>query len=332
MAAPQQLILPYPIVANPTYLVDSSGNTITSSNALPVTLQQTSNVNGTLQNAQSGSANGTALALLGSASIIFTVNMAGFTGTVNFECTEDNTNWDPLQTQQEGTNLITTSVTGSTTTSVHLYEASVAGLQSVRARTSGAAAGTVTVTAHAIPTTDASRTVQAVITNGQKPTYTYAISATAPYSSPTDWIVIRGSASKTIKIMRVEVSGAATAATEVIATLKKHTIANTSGTSSNPTPVQHDSNDPAAAATVLLYSVAPTVDASATIWKNVRMTLAVAPAATTVAPDRFVYDILAAPYEPLILRGVAQELALNFAGAAVPSGGVYDVAITWVEE
>ena len=167
---------------------------------------------------------------------------------------------------------------------------------------------------------------------GTKATYTYAITATAPYATPTDWIVIRGSATKTVKIMRVEISGAATAATEVIFTLNKHTVANTVGTSTTPTPMQHDSSDPAATAVTLLYSVAPTINGSATIWKNVRLDLAVAPAASTVAPDRYVYDYAAQPYEPLTLRGVAQEFAINFAGAAVPSGGVYDVAVIWTEE
>lgn len=171
-----------------------------------------------------------------------------------------------------------------------------------------------------------------VTNNGTKATYTYTISATAPYATPADYIVIRGTASKTVRIVRVEISGAATAATEVIYTLKKHTIANTSGTATNPTPVQHDSNDAAASATVLLYSAAPTTDASATIWRNVRLTLAVAPAATTVAPDRFIYNYGAEIGEPLTLRGVAQEFALNLGGGALPSGAVLDVAITWTEE
>lgn len=171
-----------------------------------------------------------------------------------------------------------------------------------------------------------------VINNGTKATYTYTVSATAPYATPTDYIVIRGTASKVVKIVRVEISGAATAATEVIYTLKKHTIANTSGTATNPTPTQHDSNDAAASATVLLYSVAPTIDNSATIWRNVRLTLAVAPAATTVAPDRFVYNYGAEVGEPIVLRGVAQEFALNLGGGALPSGAVLDVAITWTEE
>lgn len=168
--------------------------------------------------------------------------------------------------------------------------------------------------------------------DGQRPTYRYAIQATAPYATPTDWIVIRGSATKVVRITHIEVSGAATAATEVIATFKKHTIANTGGTSTNPTPVAHDSSDAAASALVLLYTVAPAIDASAVIFEPVRLTLAVAPAATSVNPDRFVADYGARPSKAPVLRGVAQELALNFAGAAVPAGGVYDVVIEWTEE
>lgn len=169
-----------------------------------------------------------------------------------------------------------------------------------------------------------------VLNNGTKATYTYAISATAPYGSATDWIVLRGTASKTVKIVRVEISGAATAASGGTVLLKKHTIANTGGTSTNPTPMQHDSNDAASSATVLLYSVAPTIDASAVIWKTVRLDLAILPGTQAYATDRFLYDYAAQIHEPLTLRGVAQEFAIN--SPTIPSGGVYDVAITWTEE
>ena len=168
------------------------------------------------------------------------------------------------------------------------------------------------------------------ITANSKATYTYAISATAPYASPTDWIVIRGSATKLVKVVRISITGVATAATSVIFTLKKHTIANTAGTSTNPAFVLHDSSDPAATALVLLYTVAPTIDASAAIWKTVRLTLGVAPAATTALTDRYVWDASATPCEPLVLRGVAQEFAIN--SPTVPTGGVYDVEITITEE
>jgi hypothetical protein len=158
----------------PVIISDLAGNSFTlQSGAIPVQQTSASSVTTTLQNAAAANGNGTSMPVLGNASVIFTVNQSSFTGTVNFECTEDNTNWDPLQVQQEGTNTITTTVTGSTTTAIHLYEGSVAGLQSVRARVSGFSAGTVTVTAHAIPQTDAPR----VINTNSLPPYPGAATA-----------------------------------------------------------------------------------------------------------------------------------------------------------
>lgn len=123
----------------------------------------------TMQNAANANGNGTVLPLLATASIIFTVTFAAFTGTVNFEVTEDGVNWDPLQVTQEGTNTILTSLTGSTTTFVHLYEGSVAGLLQARARISNYSAGTATVTAHAVATTDAPRVTNVNLVNSGTP-------------------------------------------------------------------------------------------------------------------------------------------------------------------
>lgn len=324
--------------ASPNTNTDGSGNLST---AIAIAADQSIVLTAVLQNAQAGSANGAALTMTGMGSVLFEVSMAGFTGTVNFEGAGPNANYDPLFVAQEGTNTVVTTVTGAVTTSTHLYElANASGLASVRARTSGAAAGTVTVTAYALPMPAAPRVVNAnqagtwlvSTAGGTKATYTYAVTATAPYATPQDWIVIRGSGTKTVKILRVELSGAATAATEVLYTLKKHTIANTAGTSTTPTPMQHDSADGAPTATVLLYTVLPTISGTATVWKTVRMTLAVAPAASTVAPDRYVYDYSDQAYEPLTLRGVAQEFAVNLGGVALPAGAVLDVSVTFSEE
>jgi hypothetical protein len=171
------------------------------------------------------------------------------------------------------------------------------------------------------------------ITPNSKATYSYAISATAPYATPTDWIVIRGSATKLVKILRFEFSGVATAATTIVFTLRVHTTANTAGTSTNPAPIQHDSTDAAPTALVLLYTVAPTISGSpGPLLTTVRYMLTVLPAASAVQPDRFAIEFGAGPYEPVVLRGVAQEIAINFAGAAIPSGGVYDARFVWTEE
>ncbi len=173
------------------------------------------------------------------------------------------------------------------------------------------------------------------LTPGSKATYTYSIQATAPgYATPQDWIVLRGAASKLLKVVRVEISGAITAAAGYIVSLKKHTIANTGGTSTNPTPIQHDSGDGVASGTILLYTVAPTTDASAAIWKYIRMILQppLSGAAGTVVTTPYVWDYGAEGYEPMVLRGVAQELAFNLGGVAIGTGQVYDFTITWSEE
>jgi hypothetical protein len=181
---------------------------------------------------------------------------------------------------------------------------------------------------------DDSAPIRSEAASSSKATYTYTISATAPYATPTDWVVLRGSATKTVKVVRIEYSGVATAATAGnVVFIKKHTVANTAGTSTTPAFIKHDSSDGAGTAVILLYSAAPTIDATATTWKTVRITYGlVAAAAGTWAQDRYVWEYGQEPYEPMVLRGVAQELAFNYNSVAIPSGGVFDLSVTWVEE
>ncbi len=170
---------------------------------------------------------------------------------------------------------------------------------------------------------------------GQRATYTYTLYATAPgYATPQDWIVLRGSATKTIRVVRLKVSGAITTAAGYIFSWKKHTIANTGGTSTNPAAILHDSGDSAASGLILLYTVAPTTDASATIWKQERIILSppLNGAAGTIVTTPWIWDYSAPAYEAMTLRGVAQELAFNLGGVAIGTGQVYDVEITWTEE
>lgn len=316
--------------AGSTVLTDSSSG----QQYAPLVVQQaaTSAVNGTLQNAAGANGNGTVLALLGSASIIFTVTQTGFTGTVNFECSEDGTNYDPLQVQQEGTNYIATSITGSTTTATHLYEASVAGLQTVRARVSGFSAGTVTVTAHAIPTTDASRVVNAVNTDGQKATYSAAKQALVPVASATDIFTLTGSASKTIRITHLEVSGIATTILDTSVQVFIRTTADTGGTSTAPAAIPHDQNSPAATATVAAYTANPTInDGTARLIRSQKVLFNLAAPTAGSESTRLVLDYGNRPSQAIVLRGVAQQLAVNLAGVSV-AGGSLDLAVEWSEE
>jgi hypothetical protein len=149
---------------------------VTNHNVSQVAAQS---VNGTLQSAQSGNAVGTPLTVLGMSSAVLTVNMTGFTGTVNFEGQEDGTNFSSLSVTQLGTSTIGLTTVGSTTTAIRIFECAVGGLQQIQARTSGVSAGTVTVTAHAVPVTFGPRTINANQVNGP---YTVSRSTVAAYS------------------------------------------------------------------------------------------------------------------------------------------------------
>jgi hypothetical protein len=239
-----------------------------------VQLGSTQAVNGTLQNAAAANGNGTPLSLLGMSSIIYTVTQTGFTGTVNFECTEDNTNWDPLQVTQEGTNTILTAITGATTTATHLYEGSVAGLQSVRARVSGFSAGTVTVTAHAIPITDAPRVMNVNAVAPYPATATPITAASGNVAAATAAATLAAVAGKTTYITGFAVTGSgATAGLPVSVTVTNtitgtltYTYAAAAGVlvANTPLIVQFPYPIPASAANTTIVVSCPTLGAGNT--------------------------------------------------------------------
>lgn len=104
----------------------------------------------TLQNAAVASGNGTVLNTNGMSSATLTVNCATCSGgtTINFEATEDGTNYSAVNAVQLGTTTIASTTAAS---GISLWEMPVAGSVSLRARISGYSAGTVTITGHTVP-------------------------------------------------------------------------------------------------------------------------------------------------------------------------------------
>jgi hypothetical protein len=102
----------------------------------------------TLQGSAVANGNGSTLTTGGLSAVMLTVNCVTCSGgtTINFEGTEDSTNYTALQAQQLGTNTIATSTATSGLTE---WQIPVGGVQNIRARISGYSAGTVTVTGHA---------------------------------------------------------------------------------------------------------------------------------------------------------------------------------------
>lgn len=144
-------------VTQPTNLTQVGGASITLGqktmvNSLPVALpsdQFAPDTSGTLQNAAVANGNGSTLSTAGLSSAVLTLNCASCAGgtTVNFEGSEDATNYTALNAHQIGTNTIATS---TTTAGVTVWQIPVGGFQVVRARVSSYSAGTVTVTGHAV--------------------------------------------------------------------------------------------------------------------------------------------------------------------------------------
>jgi hypothetical protein len=157
---------------------------------------------------------------------------------------------------------------------------------------------------------------------------TYSASANVTVAAAaTDIFTITGSATATVFVTRVVVSGVQTTAGLVDVVLALRSTANTAGTSGAATAVPHDSTDAAATGTVLAYTANPT---TGNLVGNVkRAYVAVDAPASAVSSPGFVFDF-GDKGRALTLRGITQVLAVNLAGATV-TGGVFDISVEWYE-
>lgn len=168
-----------------------------------------------------------------------------------------------------------------------------------------------------------------VSSDGAKATYRYASLGNTPAATPTDILTLAGSATKTVRVKTVKVSGLATTAGQMPVALVRRSAANTAGTLTNPAAVKHDINDAAATAVVALYTANAT--GLGTAVGNVgakRLFLNL----STGQEDQAVWDFSTRQDKALVLRGVSDILAINLGGAAVPAGGVLDFEIEWEED
>jgi len=171
----------------------------------------------------------------------------------------------------------------------------------------------------------------AVPVDGIKPTYSATCFGNMA-SSPTDVATLYGSATKTIRVIRVFLSlSQTTAGTPAGApALFKRSSVNTGGTSTVPAIVSHDSADAAATATPRSYTANPTSLGTfvGMFWNS--FVFAGAPS-TASASTQVELKFGELPGKAIVLRGVAQGIVINFAGITV-SGGIYLVTFEWTEE
>ncbi len=170
--------------------------------------------------------------------------------------------------------------------------------------------------------------VLSVSSNGSRTTFRYTAIDITPVATATDVLVLKGSASKVIRLTKVTVMGSATASAIYDAYLVKRTAANTGGTSTNPSATTADSSDPAQSGTVVLYSANPSALGTGTTMEAAKIYLGTA--AITSPQVNFIWGNRndKAP----MLRGTSESLAINFNGAAVPTGASMYLTLEWTED
>ncbi len=185
------------------------------------------------------------------------------------------------------------------------------------------AAGTFDLARAAAGTTG----IPAVNTEGTKLSYSVGVIDFLPVATPTDFWNLTGSATKTVRVTRIVISGIATAAASRATQLIKRSTANTGGTPTSLTIPPHDSNDAAATALVQTYAANPTTGTSVGIFGAETLNLGAAGAA-----GRIEWNFTTRNSKAGVLRGVAQSLNLNWAAAAVPAGTLLAIQAEWTEE
>lgn len=172
--------------------------------------------------------------------------------------------------------------------------------------------------------------------DGGNATYYAAAVDIAPVATPTAIFLLKGSATKTIRIRRIKVTGMATAYGEMKVKVAKWSADGTVGsaTLNAITPGVVDSSNSAATAVPYYISSANyTTEGTQTVldYGNISF-VPLTTAATSSADCPYIFDAGRGGEQAIVLRGVAQFLAIGGDGDAVPSGGVLHLQLCWTEE
>jgi hypothetical protein len=171
---------------------------------------------------------------------------------------------------------------------------------------------------------------------------TFSASGTfTPAATPTDLVIIEGSATKTVRVVSMAISTTNTAAGSQQFFLVKRSAADTTGTFVAATAIPWDSANTATANRVGHFTANPgALGATVGTINTIRVATPVAiPATWAGITQNAGYEMIPSTSggtnhlsTPVILRGVAQCLAINFNGAALVAGQTHAYTVTWTEE
>ena len=168
-----------------------------------------------------------------------------------------------------------------------------------------------------------------------KPTYSATRAGIVPDSAATDICTLSGSATKTVKVRRIAISGyTATAQTDPVAIIKRST-ANTGGTGVALSAIAYDSTNSltgsttnTATAVAEAFTGNPTIGTQAGMIADVYIGFG-APTNASEAPHEAVFGTLGSP---VVLRGIAQMLTVNLNGLTYAAPVGMSCVFEWTEE
>lgn len=187
--------------------------------------------------------------------------------------------------------------------------------------------------------TDPANLQRSVISTDDAGSAFYRASATFTplVTSAVTLLQIKGSATKTVRIKRVQVTGVSTANASVVLQLLRTTTTGTGGTAVTPTIGKNDSGTVAAATAVVThFTTAAQTSGTASggplstfrFYSSVVTTPTVQPAVSTVFPEA------GAPVgQAIVLRGAADFVELQLVGGGnLSAATVLDYTVEWTED
>lgn len=162
------------------------------------------------------------------------------------------------------------------------------------------------------------------------PTYSYQASDVAPAATATDVVCLTGSASKVIRLERVQITAEATGAAMIDFYVYKRSAANTGGTVTQPAITKMDSINAAATGVINLYSANPSALGSGTILAGDHYEL---PAITgnTYSSPAWIEDFGIRNSQSVVLRGTSEQACFSLNGQILPAGLSVYVRMEWTE-
>ena len=179
--------------------------------------------------------------------------------------------------------------------------------------------------------------LSAVSLDSSRATYRAAANFTPQATAAVTIISIQGSATKTVRIKRIGLSGVSTGAGQNVYALQRTSALGAGGTAVNPTVAKVDTLDAAATAVVAHYTTslkaAGTGVGGPLSTSNVQTCVTAVPT-TGVLPVTQLFPEFGVPSgKAIVLRGTADFLEIqNLAGTNLAAGTVLNYFVEWEED